>query len=272
MDILEDLYDHIKQLHSMVSEANSVNADLARRLDTMFRPGKVTDVDTKKQLYRQEIAEQDGKPQKSPWIPYGQMAGDYKSHTPPVVGQQMWMISPNGDGRQAMGLPLTFSDKNKSPGDKEDHVHTFGEKYRIREQKDKLREITIDKVKVSHGTGSITTSINGGNTPKDSNGPKADDSSENNQEASGSSIKQEEKAVTIKTPGVTVTQGEKEYTIAASDKITFEVGASSVTITAADIAAISDLIYTKGNTRLGSKEATAKVMLETGPATKVRGV
>ena len=92
-----------------------------------MRFGKITDVDAKKQQYRQEVGvDGDGKAVKSPWIPYGQHAGLFKSHNPPSVGQQMIMLSPDGDFNQAMGLPMTWSDNNKSPGDKPDeHVTTF---------------------------------------------------------------------------------------------------------------------------------------------------
>jgi phage baseplate assembly protein V len=231
-DYIEKMEAHIAALYDECAKANMRSADLARRLDNMFRPGKVTDVDTKKQLYRQEIAEQDGTPVKSAWIPYGQIAGDYKSHTPPTKGQQMWMLSPNGDARQAVGVPMTWSDDQKSPSEKEDeHVHTYGDKYRLKEKKDE-RTFTLDKAQQSFKDNKITSSVNGGNTPKDSNGAKADDGNgQNDQAASGSSITQEEKTITHKTPSTTIVHGEKEYSITASDKITFTVGGSEFELT-----------------------------------------
>jgi phage baseplate assembly protein V len=273
-DVFEDIYRHISELRQEVAQANMRSADAERRLDNMFRPGKVTDVDAKKQLYRQEIAEQDGKPVKSAWIPYGQVAGDYKSHSPPTVGQQMWTISPNGDARQAIGIPMTWSDEQKSPSDKPDeHVHTFGDKYRRREKKD-LSEFTLDKTKQVFTTEIITTSINGGNTPKDGNGTKADDSSENDQADAGSSIIQEEKKLTHKIGQTKVTQDDKSFTFEAAEMITMKVGGVEFELTPqgytlvgpTGVLAVGEMLYTGV---AGKDDKTGqRVMTEAGPALK----
>jgi hypothetical protein len=64
----------------------------------------------------------------SPWIPYHQIAGALKVHTPPSVGQQMTMLNPTGDFRQAVVIPLTWSDAIESPSRRGDeHVLTFGQ-------------------------------------------------------------------------------------------------------------------------------------------------
>lgn len=128
-DLADSLIAAVSQLAARVAECE-------RRMDSSVRHGKVTDVDTKKQLARIEIGERDGTPLKSAWVPYAQIAGDYKSHRPPTKGQQMTLFAPNGEIRQAMLLPFTWSDQNKSPSDKEDeHVTTFG-KLKIVEKKD----------------------------------------------------------------------------------------------------------------------------------------
>lgn len=120
-------------------------AEIERRNDNQVRHGKVTDVDTKKQRVRIEIGERDGKPVKSPWVPYAQVAGEYKSHTPPTKGQQMTIFAPNGEFRQAIVLPFTWSDNNKSPSEKEDeHVDTYGDKWKFERKKD-LHRVTLDK-------------------------------------------------------------------------------------------------------------------------------
>lgn len=121
VDILDRILDDMAQIVARVSE-------IERRNDHMMRPGKVTDVDPKKQLARIEIGERDGKPLKSAWVPYAQLAGGYKSHRPPTVGQQMMMFAPNGEGRQALLMPMTWSNDNPSPSEKGDeHVTTFGQ-------------------------------------------------------------------------------------------------------------------------------------------------
>lgn len=129
-------------------------ADIKRRLDNTVRHGPVAEVDAKKQRVRLKIGGTDQEPQLSPWIPYGQVAGAVKLHTPPSVGQQMTMFAPTGDFRQAMAMPFTWSDDNKSPGEKPDeHVLTF-ENVSITMKKDSLKfavgdaslEITKDTI------------------------------------------------------------------------------------------------------------------------------
>jgi len=120
--------DPLRELQEALSAALGRIAELEKRHERMFRVGKVTDVDTKKQVYRQEIGEDpDGQPVKSPWIRYSQMAGARKHHTPPSKGQQMLMISPDGEFRSALGIPHGWSDDNPSPSDKDEDVDVRGD-------------------------------------------------------------------------------------------------------------------------------------------------
>lgn len=129
-------------------------ADLRRRVDSMVRHGKVEKVDAKKQRVRLRVGGTDKEPQLSPWVPYGQIAGALKVHTPPSEGQQMTLLSPTGDFRQAVAMPLTWSDDNKAPSDNPDeHVVTF-ENVTVVIKKDSLKatvggaslEITKDTI------------------------------------------------------------------------------------------------------------------------------
>jgi len=110
------IFDIIEELQDEVFEARNEIARLREIHDRTFRKGAVTDVDAAKQLYRQEIGRDDeGNAVKGPWVPYSQVAGARKSHSPPSVGQQMVMIAPDGDPEQAFGVPLTWSTQNASP-------------------------------------------------------------------------------------------------------------------------------------------------------------
>lgn len=278
MDV-DFLIHHMLELKRHLHDSLIRTADLERRLDTMFRHGKVTDVDAEKQLYRQEVAQRDGQATKSPWIPYGQFAGTYKHHTPPVVGQQYTVFSPNGTWEMAVSFPFTWSNQFKSPSNKPDeHVTTYGDKYRLVERQDS-RSFTLDKTKEVFSTDTITRTVNGGNTPKDSNGPNADQG-DNDQVASGSSVTQEEKKITSKTPGVTIVHDEKSYSMTAAEelnftatnRITLTVGGSNIVIEPAKATITSPEIATDGLTRLGSPNAGIQVELVTGPASKVFGV
>lgn len=130
-------------------------AELERRLASLFRHGKVKEVDAKKQLVRVQIGDpKDQEPFVGPWVPYAQIAGALKVHTPPSVGQQMTMLNPTGDFRQAVAIPLTWSDQNKSPSEKDDeHVLTFGQ-VKITLKSNKLtiavgdRKIIVDEEQV----------------------------------------------------------------------------------------------------------------------------
>lgn len=108
-------------------EAVARLAELERRVAGMVRHGTVEQVDPAKGRVRLRLGETNGKPFLGPWVPYAQVAGALKVHTPPSVGQQMTLLSPTGDPRQAVALPMTWSNQNASPSQKGDeHVLTFG--------------------------------------------------------------------------------------------------------------------------------------------------
>lgn len=142
--------DFHEQFRDMMREVS----DLKRRIDSSVRHGVVSDVDAKKHRVRLKIGGTEQEPQKSPWVPYGQIAGKVKLHSPPSVGQQMTIFAPTGDFRQGVAMPLTWSDQNKSPSEKPDeHVLTF-ENVSITMKKDSLKltvgdasiEITKDSI------------------------------------------------------------------------------------------------------------------------------
>lgn len=102
-------------------------ADLEKRLAGTIRHGPVEEVNAAEGWVRLNLGEGDSGPLLSPKIPYAQMAGGLKVHAPPTKGQQMTYIAPGGDPRQAVAVPMTWSDKNKTPSEKGDeNVLTFG--------------------------------------------------------------------------------------------------------------------------------------------------
>lgn len=153
---MADIVDVLQRTIDAHAELLMRVAEMERKMDNTVRHGKVTDVDTKKQLARIEIGERDGKPLKSAWIPYAQLAGDYKSHRPPTKGQQLTMFAPNGEVRQAVLMPFTWSDNNKSPSEKEDeHVATYG-KMKLREKAEQWTLSMGENVSIDLGTGTMT--------------------------------------------------------------------------------------------------------------------
>lgn len=97
-----------------------------RQANTLkFAP--VAEVDAEKAMVRLRMGGSDEEPFLSPWVPYTQVAGALKVHTPPSVGQQFALISSAGDWELGVALPLTWSDQNESPSEAADeNVATFG--------------------------------------------------------------------------------------------------------------------------------------------------
>lgn len=114
-------------IHELVELASRI-AELERRFSGTMRHGTVAEVDAGKQIVRLNLGKDvEGKPFLSPWIPYAQIAGALKVHTPPSRGQQFTMLSPTGDWQQAIALPMTWSDQNQSPsGNGDENVLTYG--------------------------------------------------------------------------------------------------------------------------------------------------
>ena len=126
-------------------------ADLERKIANQMRHGTVHSVDAAKGTIRLKLGEgANGKPFLSPAIPYAQMAGALKVHTPPSVGQQMTLLAASGDLRQAVAMPMTWSNSNAAPSQSgEENVLTFGS-VRIELKGDKLK-ITAPEIELVAG-------------------------------------------------------------------------------------------------------------------------
>lgn len=144
-------------------------AELERKSDNAIRHGTVEEVDAKNKLVRLRVGGTDDEPFESPWVPYGQMAGALKLHSPPSKGQQMTMFSPGGDFLQAVALPFHWSDQNPSPSDKEDeHVLTFGS-WRLTL---KAGELTIEGPEFTVKSGGSTFKVSGDGIVSEAGGTK----------------------------------------------------------------------------------------------------
>lgn len=102
-------------------------SDLERRLAQSMRHGTVHEVNAAEGWVRLNIGDGDDGPLLSAKVPYSQVAGGLKLHSPPTVGQQMTLLAPGGDPAQAVAMPLTWSESNASPSAAgNEHVLTFG--------------------------------------------------------------------------------------------------------------------------------------------------
>ena len=88
---------------------------LRRSVQGMQRFGTVHAVDGEARRVQLRLAGEDGSEFLSPKRPWADFAGAEKSWRPPSEGQQMLMLSPFGDMRQGVAVPLTFSNANPAP-------------------------------------------------------------------------------------------------------------------------------------------------------------
>ena len=119
-----------QELQHFILDVKETLYDLTARNSQRIKHGTVAEVDAKKQVMRLLLGPDDegqggagGESEKylSPWIPYNQIAGTRKVHSPPSKGQQMTLISPNGfHDELSYTMPYTFSDNNPSPSEDPD--------------------------------------------------------------------------------------------------------------------------------------------------------
>lgn len=90
-------------------------AALKRMAAGNMRFGTVKAVDHATKRVQLLLSDANGREFLSPWRPWGEIAGAEKSWRPPTEGQQMMLVAPHGDMRQAVAMPMTFSDHNAAP-------------------------------------------------------------------------------------------------------------------------------------------------------------
>jgi hypothetical protein len=102
-----EFISHITDLQRQVSALQSA-------ISRMVRPGTVAQVDGKKG-YRVKIGtDENGNEFLSPWIKHPERG---KTSVPLKIGQNVGLISPFGDLRQAFLLPTGYSQKAESPNE-----------------------------------------------------------------------------------------------------------------------------------------------------------
>ena len=102
-------------------------AEQERRNRNRKRTGTIAEVDNGKGLARVKIMDGERGPYLSPWVPWKEVAsGGIKSHIPPTVGEQVDLVSENGDMTDAVIDMSTPSTSNPRPHDGPDAVITKG--------------------------------------------------------------------------------------------------------------------------------------------------
>jgi phage baseplate assembly protein V len=111
-------------------------AELERKLDSMFRHGPVHERRKieGRWFVRLKIGGTEQEPFLSPWIPYSSPNGGPQGlnlHRVPAEGEQLTMLSPAGDFRQAVATSLFWSDDHPPPSEDEDAVTITHPKFRL---------------------------------------------------------------------------------------------------------------------------------------------
>ncbi len=102
-------------------------AEMRRRERNRKRTGSIMEVDHKKGLARVELSKPDGKPFLTGWLPWKEVAsGGIKSHIPPTIGEQVDVVSENGDLTDGVIDMSTPSNQNPRPHDGPEAVITKG--------------------------------------------------------------------------------------------------------------------------------------------------
>lgn len=102
-------------------------AEQERRNRNRKRTGTIAEVDNARGLARVKIMDGERGPYLSPWVPWKEVAsGGIKSHIPPTVGEQVDLVSENGDMTDAVIDMSTPSTSNPRPHDGPDAVITKG--------------------------------------------------------------------------------------------------------------------------------------------------
>jgi phage baseplate assembly protein gpV len=148
-------------VHDFMVETLARVQRLEHQVANFVRPGTVEEV-APGQSVRVRMSEADGDqpPLIGAAIPYAQIAGAAKVHSPPSVGQQMMVISPSGDPRQAIAIPYWWSDANATPssnGDEE--VYTRGAT-KVTLRGDSVEALVGDAV-IKIEAGKITVEVDG---------------------------------------------------------------------------------------------------------------
>ncbi len=106
-----NIFDTIGELQREVAE-------LKRRNRNRKRTGKIVEVDAPKGVARVELLEKGagGKPYKTAWIPWKEVRqGDVATFNPPSVGEQVEVVSENGDLTDAVIDASIPSNANPRP-------------------------------------------------------------------------------------------------------------------------------------------------------------
>lgn len=106
------------RLEEIIINIQNRLSELERRRRNARRTGTIDEVDTKKGLARVTLVDDGDKKFRTGWLPWKEIAaGMTSTHIPPIVGQQVDVLSENGDLTDGVIDFSIHSNANKRPHD-----------------------------------------------------------------------------------------------------------------------------------------------------------
>jgi phage baseplate assembly protein V len=122
----------------MIAEQGFLLSEMNRRLLQIVRIGVIQEIDYAKAKARVKIGDN-----VTGWRPWVSLA---KGWIPPVVGDQVVVLSPNGDFEQGIILSALYHSKSKPPSDKENEI-----KFKLSENSSFCFDSNLEKLTVQIG-------------------------------------------------------------------------------------------------------------------------
>lgn len=156
MSDFDELIRWVQALSHELQEVKHVQANTVR-------VGTISKADAQKGYQINFGNDAEGKPIPSPWFPHPEQGGTHKTWQPMPEGQIVYAICPGGDPRQGFIVPKGgFSDQNKPPSESlEEHVETYGDKFRKVTNKDGVTYSWGDKTSYKFGKDGIIHTVDG---------------------------------------------------------------------------------------------------------------
>jgi phage baseplate assembly protein V len=122
----------------MIAEQGFVLSEMNRRLLQIVRIGVIQEIDYNKAKARVKIGDNT-----TGWRPWISLA---KAWIPPAVGDQVVVLSPNGDFEQGVLLPALYHSKAKAPSNEENEI-----KFRLSESSSICFDSDLEKLTIKIG-------------------------------------------------------------------------------------------------------------------------
>jgi phage baseplate assembly protein V len=132
----------------MIAEQGFLLSEMNRRLLQIVRIGVIQEINYTKAKARVKVGDNI-----TGWRPWVSQA---KTWIPPAVGDQVVVLSPNGDFEQGIILSALYHNKSKPPSNKENEI-----KFKLSENSSVCFDSNLEKLTVKIGPQTLELSVSG---------------------------------------------------------------------------------------------------------------